>query len=95
MLIVTLRAGQNESVFAALPRMANDPWWVATMWDAYFGFLTFYVRVAYKEATWLRRGMWLLLILCPGNIAMAGYMLLQLFRLPSDATVRELLLRKN
>jgi hypothetical protein len=30
-------------------------WTIATLMDAYFGFLTFYVWVFYKEMRWLPR----------------------------------------
>lgn len=94
MLVVTIKAGMHENLFQA-GRILNEPWVVATLWDAYCGFLTFYVWVAYKETTWAMRVLWFVLIMGLGNIAMAVYVLIQLFRLPADATMRELLLRKS
>lgn len=79
----------------ARPDAGNNPWFVATMFDAYFGFLWFWSWVAYKEPSWPRRLAWLLLILGLGNMAMAAYMLIQLARLPADATVDDLLLRRG
>jgi hypothetical protein len=64
------------------------------LFDTYWAFLTFYCWVAYKERTWLARIGWLLGILLLGNIAMAAYMLIQLFRARSDARVEDILLRK-
>ncbi len=76
------------------PRMvATHPWFIATLFDTYFAFLTFYCWVAYKETTLVARVGWLVAILVLGNIAMAIYMLIQLFKLPSDASVEALLLR--
>ena len=77
------------------PGAGNNPWFVATMFDAYFGFLWFWSWVAYKERSWGSRLIWLVLILALGNMAMAIYVLIQLFRLPADAKVEDLLLRRG
>jgi hypothetical protein len=79
----------------AQPGSGNNPWFVATMFDAYFGFLWFWLWVAYKEPTWLRRVVWLLLILALGNMAMAAYVLIELARLPENASAESLLLRRG
>jgi hypothetical protein len=71
------------------------PWFIATLFDAYFAFLTFWLWLAYKERSWLSRLAWLVGILVLGNIAMATYVLIQLFRLRPDAKLEELLLRRS
>ena len=73
--------------------MATHPWFIATLFDTYWAFLTFYCWVFYKEVSSLSRISWLIAILLLGNIAMAVYMLVQLFRLPSDSKMEDLLLR--
>ena len=95
MLWVTIKASLIESVFNVGPRVWPEPWWVATLWDAYCGFVTFYVWVFYKESKWLPRLVWFVLVMCLGNIAMSVYVLIQLFRLSADATWADLLLRKK
>jgi hypothetical protein len=95
MVWMTVSTSLKSSLFADLPRLLRDPWTVATLWDAYFGFITFFVWVAYKERTAAARAGWLALILLLGNIAMSFYVLLQLFRLPPDATVEDLLLEEE
>jgi predicted permease len=75
--------------------VATHPWFIATLFDTYFAFLTFYAWVAYKETGNVARALWLIAILLLGNITMAIYMLRQLFRLPTDATMEQLLLRKK
>ncbi|MES2488824.1 MAG: DUF1475 family protein [Pseudomonadota bacterium] len=79
----------------AQPNAGNNPWFVATLLDAYFGFLWFWAWIAYKERSWLSRLAWLVLILGLGNMAMATYMLIQLYRLPTDAKIEDLLLRRG
>jgi hypothetical protein len=51
--------------------------------------------VVYKEVSWIARVAWLLGILLLGNIAMAVYMLIQLFRVPVSARIEDVLLRKT
>ena len=72
-----------------------SPWAVATLLDAYFGFLTFYVWVAYKERTWAAKAVWFLLIMGLGNIAMSAYVLIQLFRLRPEQPAFAILQRSN
>ena len=97
---VSIWATGHQSIVVALndltanPAGGNNPWLVATLFDAYFGFLWFWLWVAYKERGWLARGVWLLLILLLGNMAMAAYVLIQLWRLPPGATAEQLLLRR-
>jgi drug/metabolite transporter (DMT)-like permease len=76
------------------PDQGSNPWFVATLFDAYFGFLWFWAWIAYKETRHRARLAWLVLLLALGNIAMAAYMLLQLRRLPPGATAEQLLLRR-
>ena len=91
---VTVRASLHESVITAAGPMLQNPWALATLFDAYFGFLTFYLWLAYKEQRWWPRLYWLALVLALGNFAMAFYMLRELARLPSDAALATLLTRR-
>lgn len=78
----------------ANPSAGYTPWLVATLFDAYFGFLWFWLWIAYKETTWAMRLVWLVLVLCLGNIAMGAYMLIKIAQLPKNATFEDLLLRR-
>jgi hypothetical protein len=92
MLAVTAWASWDRAVWRAGYLFA-EPWFVATFADAYCGFLTFYVWVAYKERSVTARVGWFLAIMCLGNITMAVYVLLQLVRLQRDQSWEHLLLR--
>jgi hypothetical protein len=72
-----------------------SPWAVATLFDAYFGFVTFYVWVAYKERNWAAKALWLLLIMGLGNIAMSIYVLIQLFKLRPEQPAFAMLHRSS
>lgn len=80
MLWVTLTASFERGIFEAAEALWPDAWFRATLADAYFGFLTVYVWVAYKERTWLARSLWLVAFLALGNIAISIYVLIQLFK---------------
>jgi predicted permease len=94
MTVMTIRTSLAMSLWQAWPTYAANPWAVATLWDAYFGFLTFYVWVVYKERKiWLRM-LWFLLIMGLGNIAMSLYVLIQLMRLRGDESAETILWRR-
>ena len=96
MIVVTGWASTRQSMFAWGGLTGADRYWtIATMCDAYFGFLTFYVWVFYKETRWLPRAAWFLAIMALGNMAMASYVLLQLIRLRADQPASTILTARN
>ena len=84
MLAVTSWASFQCPLFSVPREVATHPWFIATLFDAYWGFLTFFTWVAYKQTSWFARGTWLIAILLLGNIAMASYALAQLFSISGD-----------
>ena len=91
MLWVTTWASLQCPLFAVPRPVATHPWFIATMADAYWGFLTFYVWVAYRQLAWSARIAWLLAILALGNIAMSAYCLAALFQVPAGGKVADVL----
>lgn len=79
MLAVTSWASYRCPLFAVPREVYGHPWFIATMADTYWGFLTFYVWVVYKQTSWVARGAWLVAILLLGNIAMSLYCLAELW----------------
>jgi hypothetical protein len=95
MAVVTTQASLQQAVWD-WGGLVNEPdrWWtIATLADAYCGFLTFYAWVFYKELRWGSRASWFAAIMLLGNFAMAAYVLLQLARLRDDEPLEHLLLR--
>ena len=73
----------------------DNLWTIATLVDAYYGFLTFYMWVLWKEPrAWPRIG-WFVAIMLLGNMAMAAYVLRQLARLAPTDTMGTLLSARN
>lgn len=81
--------------WSGLTRAPDRYWTIATVIDAYYGFITFYAWLAWKERRWLPRIGWFVAIMLLGNIAMSAYVLLQLQRVPAEAPMASLLTSRN
>ena len=97
MVSMTTWVSMHKSILASGNefRWTASPWAVATLFDAYFGFVTFYVWVAYKERNWAAKAVWFLLIMALGNIAMSIYVLVQLFKLRPEQPAFAMLQRSS
>lgn len=95
MLTVTTQASLKENIMLIPPVVTSDPWFIATLYDAYFGFLVVYLWVCYRERSLPIKILWFILFALLGNIAIAVYALIALFRLKPGQGVDELFRRKN
>lgn len=97
MALVTGWASSVQPVWTwgGLTLPPDNAWTIATLCDAYCGFLTFYVWVLCKERRWTRRIAWFVAIMALGNMAMAAYVLKELWALGADDTLAVLLTRPN
>ncbi len=95
MLAVTTWASLHTPLLS-LPRdVWTHPWFIATLIDAYWAFITFYVWVAWKEQSAVARLLWLPAILALGNLAMAAYMLAQLFQVSANSPLAPVFTQRN
>jgi hypothetical protein len=94
MTAMTIRTSIQVSLWHSWHAFSGNPWAVATLYDAYAGFITFFMWVVYKERGAGRRILWFALIMCLGNIAMSAYLLRELFRLPESEKVESILWRR-
>lgn len=95
MLSVTIIASIDQNIFEAVGNMWPNWWFKATLVDAYIGFFTFFVWVAYKELHLWRKILWFALIMLLGNVAISAYMLIELYKLRVGDTFATLLTRRN
>ncbi len=95
MLGVTTWASLHTPLFSIPRDVWTHPWFIATLVDAYWAFVTFFVWVAWKEQSLCARVLWLPAILALGNLAMAAYMLRELFRLPAGAALNPIFTQRN
>jgi hypothetical protein len=96
MIGVTSWAGSQQSLSGfAHSATFRDPWVIATLFDAYWAFITFYTWVAWKEQSLLARLLWFVAILLLGNLAMSAYMLAQLFAVPATGSLDDVFTRRQ
>ncbi len=93
MIGITAWASLDKNVLQGFAFVWQEPWGIATLADAYCGFLTFYAWVFYRERSAVARLTWFVIIMIFGNIAMSFYMLLILWRLDNNARAQDVLLR--
>ena len=89
MLAVTSWASGQCALFSIPREVFTHPWFIATLFDAYWAFITFYVWVAWKEQSPAARVLWFVAIILWGNLAMALYMLVELFRIRQSSQLGE------
>ena len=86
MLALTTWASLQQSL-GDFARSATfrEPWVVATLFDAYWAFIAFYVWVAWKETSPAARLLWFPSLILLGNLTIAAYMLRELFSVTAGA----------
>jgi hypothetical protein len=90
MLDLTIWSSLDKSIWEGFHYLFQDRWAIATLGDAYCGFITFLAWLVYREKSNVSRVLWVLFVLIFGNIAMSIYVL---NRLRTAKSVEELLLR--
>jgi hypothetical protein len=91
MLIVTGWATMVQPVWqwGGLTTPPDHAWTIATLADAYCGFLTFFAWVCYKERRMVTRAAWFVGIMLLGNIAMSIYVLKEIYVLKKWGRLRD------
>lgn len=95
MLAVTTWASLHTPLFEIPREVLRHPWFIATLVDAYWAFIAFYVWVAWKEQSLAARVLWFIAIVALGNLAMAAYLLRELFRVPASGPIDPVFTRRN
>lgn len=95
MLGVTSWASLHCPLFDIPSDVIGHPWFMATLLDAYWGFITFYVWAAWKERSGAARVLWLPAVLLLGNFAMAAYFLRELFAIRTTEEIGLVFTRRN
>jgi hypothetical protein len=95
MLWATGWASLHVPLFAIPRGIVAHPWFIATLFDAYFGFVTFYVWLAWKERSTGARILWFFAVMLLGNIAMSVYVLSELFQIRESSQLPGILSRRN
>ena len=93
--IAVVRASLDTPLWAIPNEVTGDAWFRTTMLDIYIAFAAFFAWVAYKERNWTARTAWGLAIACLGSMAITAYCLRELFRVRTDASFEDVLLRRR
>ena len=94
-VVLATWAGLHCPLFAVPRSVATHPWFIATLFDAYWGFITFFVWVCYRQTSWIARAAWFVAIIALGNIAMSTYCLAALSQLPAGSHLSDVLTRRR
>ena len=82
MVVMTVRTSLQVPIRQA--SLTGNPW---ALHDAYFGFITFFCWVTWRETSLISKMVWPILNMLLGNIALSLYVLLRLFGLGPDESV--------
>ena len=86
---------QPVMAWGGLSALPDKYWTIATLMDAYYGFITFFVWVCFKETRCAPRLAWFIAIVLAGNMAMSLYVLIQLMKLAPGQKVSDILVARR
>jgi hypothetical protein len=95
MTVMTVRTSLQQNLWEARTAYAANPWAMATLYDAYCGFITFFCWLAWRERSAAAKVVWFVLVMGLGNIAMSLYVLIQVFQLKQEEGVSGLFRQKT
>jgi len=95
MIALTGWASHACPLFAIPPDVLHHPWFLATLADAYWAFLAFFVFVAWKQRDAVSRVGWFIAIMLLGNISIAAFFLRELFRISRSEEIAEIFSRRE
>lgn len=95
MLWVTSWASMHIPLFEIPDEVVSNPWFIASLVDAYWGFITFYVWLAWKEGGSPARFLWFIAVILLGNMAMSVYFIRELFAIEKSSELDLVFTRRN
>lgn len=95
MVYIVIDTCFQSNLFTEWDYLAGIPWMRATLWDFYANIFVLLIWVYYKESKLSLMGLWTVLFICLGSIAVTCYVLLQLFTLKPGEGLEKILLKKS
>jgi hypothetical protein len=92
-IYIVISTSFESNLFKEWDFLASIPWMRATLWDFYALILVLLLWVYYKESNIVVKGLWTVLFVCLGSIAVTGYVLIQLFKLKPGAGLEKVFQR--
>jgi hypothetical protein len=90
MLLAVFVASKQENLLSIPTIVSTDPWFITTLLDTYFAFLSIFFFICYREKSAAKRVLWFVAVMTLGNIAIATYFLIALFKLKDSDKVQAL-----
>lgn len=90
---IVIETSFQSNLFKEWDYLSSIPWMQATLWDFYANIAVLLVWVYFKERNIAVKGLWTVLFVTLGSIAVTGYVLLQLFKLKPGEGLEKILLR--
>lgn len=83
----------ESNLFKEWDFLGGIPWMRATLWDFYINVIVLFLWVCYKEKSIALKLLWLVLLVFLGSIATCAYVLIQLFKLKRNDTLKDLFIK--
>jgi len=93
MITICFFAAKQQNIIEFINNNLDNFWFLATLLDCYWGLFIFYIWFSYKEPSWKIRIPSLVCICTLGNIFVALYALLLIYKSPKDCSFEKMLLR--
>ncbi|SER51746.1 DUF1475 family protein [Pedobacter rhizosphaerae] len=84
----------ESNLFEQWDFLGSIPWMRATLWDFYANILIITLWMFFKEKNIILKIVWTILFVCLGSIGTIGYILVKLFKLKADESVKDLLVKR-
>jgi hypothetical protein len=92
---VVVDTSLQSNLFKEWDYLMGIPWMQATLWDFYANIFVLLLWVYYKESNIALKGLWTVLFITLGSIAVTGYVLIQLLKLKTGEGLEKVLLKNN
>jgi hypothetical protein len=92
---IVVDTSYQSNLFKEWNYLMSIPWMKATLWDFYANIFVLLIWVYYKESNIGVKGLWTVLFITLGSIAVTGYVLLQLFKLKTGEGLEKILIKSS
>lgn len=77
MIALIIKASLEQNLLSIFKTLLSEPWGVVTLVDLYAGFLVIAIWISLLERSALRAALWILALLCLGNLTTLAYVLVR------------------
>lgn len=93
-MYIVVDTSVQSNLFKEWNYLLSIPWMRATLWDFYANIFVLLMWVYYRETNIVVKGLWTVLFIGLGSIAVTGYVLIQILSLKKGEGLEKILVRK-